>query len=169
MAQNHAKELINYQVVRTLSFQRWEHFLLLCNQQVYMGLQHPTEVRDPLLVQQGDPSILVLAKKNVFEVSGCLTVLQHTWTPELLSPLMPVCFSHQQEQSGQPFTNNSHFPFYNQLSWAVIRQASTALCRELNPSSGGCCHQLEILVPCHALIPVNPSQTLLPIPFSPEL
>lgn len=110
-------------------------------------------------------------KKNVFGVSGCLAVPQHTRTPELLSPLMPACFSQQQEQSGQPFTNNSHFPFYAQLSGAVMRQLSTALCREPSPSSGGCCHwcQLAMFVPCHALVPANPSQTLLPIPFSPEL
>lgn len=168
MAQNHAKE---HWIVQTLSFQHWEHFPLLCNLQVYTGLQHPSKVRDPSLMQQGEPSILVQVKKNVFGVSGCLAPPQGMWTPELQSQLLPVCFSHQQEQSGQPFTNDSHFTFYAQLSWAAIRQLSTALCRKPSPSSGGCCHwcQLAMLVPCHGLVPVKPSQTLPPTPFSPEL
>lgn len=63
MAQNCTKVLVNYQVVGTLSFQRWECFPLMCYLQVYTGLQCPMEVRDPFLVQQGEPSGLVQEKK----------------------------------------------------------------------------------------------------------
>lgn len=57
-------------IVQTLSFLHWEHFPLLCNLQVYSGLQHPTEVRDPFLMQQGEPSILVQVKKMPLVYSG---------------------------------------------------------------------------------------------------
>lgn len=165
------KMLINCWILQIMSFQHWEYFPLLYNPQAHMGLQHPVKVRSPLSVLQRKRRILVQAKKFSVGYLNIWLFPWDTWNPELLYPLMPVCFSHQLQPSGQAFINDSHFPFYAQWSWAVIRQLSTALCKEPSPSSGGCCHhsQLAMLVPSHALIQVDRSQTLLPTFFSPEL
>lgn len=86
---------------------------------------------------------------------------QHMWTPELLSRLMPLCFSHQHKQSGQPFSNNSHIAFYTQLSWTVIILGN---CRQFSVESLTLTLKLLPLVPAGDVCPMPCTHPSKPLP-----
>lgn len=126
-------------------------------------------MRDSLLIHQGTQHFSS-GKRNVFWIPGCISSLAYvdsraafpTQVGVLFTPVGTIWMvSHKRH----------HFLFYALQSWAVVRQLSTTLCREPSPSSGGCFnwYQLVVLVSSKMLIPVYLLQTLLPLPFSPEL